>query len=145
MSRRFDKTATAGGERALEALQAHVEACGLDAALVELVDLRVSQMNGCAYCLAMHGALAREHGVDSLRLDTVAAWRESSAFSARERAALAWAEAVTEVAKGVPDEAFDAARAQFGERELADLTWAVVVINAWNRAMVAFRVPIGET
>lgn len=144
MTRRIEKTLTERGERALMALHDYVEACGLEASLVELVYVRVSQVNGCAYCLAMHTALARDHGVDALRLDTLAAWRESTAFSEREKAALAWAEAVTDVARGVPDAAYSHARTQFSLNEIADLTWAVVGINAWNRAMTAFRVPIGE-
>ncbi|MGH6720070.1 MAG: carboxymuconolactone decarboxylase family protein [Alphaproteobacteria bacterium] len=144
MTRRIEKAITDRGEQALMALHDYVEACGLEAALVELVYVRVSQMNGCAYCLAMHGALARDHGVDAVRLDTLAAWRGSAAFTERERAALAWAESVTDVAQGVPDAEYARARAAFDDRELAHLTWAVVAINAWNRAMVAFRVPIGE-
>lgn len=143
MTERIDHAATApGGEQAMMALETYVEGCALDTALLELVKLRVSQINGCAYCLAMHGRIARDLGVGGIKLDTLAAWRESSAFDAREKAALAWAEAVTDVAMGVPDDVYDVVRGHFDAKGLVDLTWAIIAINGWNRAMVAFRVPI---
>ncbi|MEX2648418.1 MAG: carboxymuconolactone decarboxylase family protein [Alphaproteobacteria bacterium] len=142
MTQRIDTAAVAPrGEAAMEALEAYVEGCGLDHALLELVKMRVSQINGCAYCLAMHGRLARRHGVPEAKLDTLAAWRESPAFDEREKAALAWSEAVTDIAMGVPDEVYTLVRRAFAEKEIVDLTWAVIAINGWNRTMVAFRVP----
>jgi len=142
MTQRIDTATVApGGEAAMEGLEAYVEGCGLDHGLLELVKMRVSQINGCAYCLAMHGRLARRDGVAEAKLDTLAAWRESPAFDEREKAALAWSEAVTDIAMGVPDEVYTLVRRAFAEHEIVDLTWAVIAINGWNRAMVAFRVP----
>jgi len=89
----------------------------------------------------MHGRLARRHGVSTVQLDTLAAWHESPAFDARAKVALQWAEAVTNVAGGVPDADFADLRQHFDDRAIVDLTWAIVLINGWNRAMVAFRVP----
>jgi AhpD family alkylhydroperoxidase len=114
----------------------------LEPALLHLVDLRASQMNGCAFCLAMHWREAKESGVDDDRINGLPAWREAPWYSARERAALAWTEAVTDVARThVPDDVYDEARAAFSERELVDLTLAVATINAWNRFAIAFRSP----
>lgn len=113
---------------------------GLEKRLVELVKIRASQLNGCAYCLEMHTREARAAGETEPRLHLLAAWRESPLYTDRERAALAWTEAVTLVADThVPDEAFAAARAQFSEAELVKLTLAITVINAWNRFAIAFR------
>ncbi|MBX7199547.1 MAG: carboxymuconolactone decarboxylase family protein [Rhodospirillaceae bacterium] len=104
-----------------------------------LVDIRVSQINGCAFCLDMHSKEAKIRGERELRLYHVAIWRESPLFDAREKAALAWAETLTEVADGgVPDAAYEAARAHFSEQELSELTFAVVAINGWNRLSIAF-------
>jgi AhpD family alkylhydroperoxidase len=114
----------------------------LEPSLLHLVDIRASQMNGCAFCLAMHVLEARADGDRDERIHALVAWRESSLFTARERAALAWTEAVTDLADGhVPDDVYALARESFSERELVDLTLAVATINAWNRMNVAFRTP----
>ena len=118
----------------------YVRNSGLDHRLVELVDIRASQINGCAHCLDMHTRMARENGESEARLHALAVWRESPLFSPAERAALAWAEAVTLVAESrVPDDVYRAALEHFTEQELVDLTVAVVAINGWNRLAVAFR------
>lgn len=116
---------------------------GLGENLIELISMRASQINGCAYCLALHQKNLRQAGEREDRLAVLSAWREAGDwFSDRERAALAWTEAVTTLEhREVPDAVFDRARAQFDERELADLTLAVVVINGFNRFNVAFRNP----
>ena len=116
---------------------------GLEAvkkALLSLVEIRASQLNGCAFCVDMHIKEATLQGERPLRLHHVAIWRESPLFSDRERAALAWTEAVTRLSpEGVPDAIYEEAREHFSERELVDLTYMVMVINAWNRASIAFR------
>ncbi len=118
----------------LMALGKVTDASGLEKALTELVKLRVSQMNGCAFCLQYHLNIARQHGVDPVKLDLVAAWRDAGVFSAREMAALAWAEHLTRLAATpLPAEAFAALRAQFSESEAVSLTVAIGTINAWNR------------
>jgi AhpD family alkylhydroperoxidase len=105
-----------------------------------LVDVRASQMNGCGFCLDMHIKQAKIRGERELRLHHIAIWRESPLFDARERAALAWTEILTKLPDhGVSDEQFAEARAQFSEKELSDLTFSVMVINAWNRLNIAFR------
>lgn len=110
-----------------------------------LVDIRASQINGCGFCLDMHVKQARIEGERELRLHHVAIWRESTLFSARERAALAWTEAVTTLAPtGVSDDAYRAARAEFNEAELSELTLLIVGINGWNRLNVAFRTAPGS-
>lgn len=122
-----------------------IKATGLDEALIELVKLRASQINGCSFCLDVHVAEARRAGLADAKMLMLPAWREASVFSVRERAALAWAEAVTLVADThVPDAVYDEARSSFEEGELANLTAAIVAINAWNRVAVAYRfVPKG--
>jgi AhpD family alkylhydroperoxidase len=130
------------GRQTMVALQAYVNGSGLESALLELVKIRASQINGCAFCLAMHLREARKLGEREERLDLLPAWRESPVYTPRERAALAWTEAVTLIADGhVPDAVYDAARQAFGEKELVDLTYAVVAINGWNRLAIAFRRP----
>jgi AhpD family alkylhydroperoxidase len=130
------------GRQTMVALQAYVNGSGLESALLELVKIRASQINGCAFCLAMHLRDARKLGEREERLDLLPAWRESPVYTPRERAALAWTEAVTLIADGhVPDAIYDAALQEFGEKELVDLTYAVVVINGWNRLAIAFRRP----
>ncbi|MCH7342726.1 carboxymuconolactone decarboxylase family protein [Pelomonas sp. CA6] len=117
----------------------------IEPGLAHLVDIRASQLNGCAFCLDMHIKEARLHGERELRLHHVAVWHESPLFSARERAALAWTEALTRLAPGgVSDTVYDEARAQFSERELTDLSFRVMTINAWNRLGVAFRATPGS-
>jgi AhpD family alkylhydroperoxidase len=113
---------------------------GVDVTLRDLVNIRASQINGCAFCLDMHVKEAKIHGERELRLHHVAIWRESPLFTPRERAALAWTEAVTVLGRdGVPDEVYEQARSQFSEKELVQLTFAVVTINGWNRLSIAFR------
>ena len=125
---------------ALISISAAVKKSGLDPKIVELVKVRASQINGCAFCLNMHVVEAREIGETDARLHVLAAWHESPYFSARERAALAWTEALTLVADShVPDDVFAEASAVFDEAELAQLTSAIVTINAWNRIAVAYR------
>ena len=119
-----------------------VHDCGLGKELVELVNLRASQINGCAYCLDMHGKSLRKMGVDQRKLDLLVAWREAPIFSEREQAALAWTEAVTLIAgNGVPEDVYRGALAHFGEKGLVELTYAVAVINTWNRLNVSFQNP----
>ena len=125
-------------------LQKYVNAAPLDHKMMELVKMRASQINGCAYCLDMHSKDARAAGETEARLHVLAAWHEAPFYTDRERAALAWTEAVTLVADThVPDEAYEEARKHFSEKELVDLTLAIVTINGWNRLCVAFRVPPG--
>lgn len=114
----------------------------LEKPLTELVRLRASQINGCAYCVDMHSADARKAGEDERRLAAVCVWQETPFFTDRERAALAWTEAVTRVGETrVPDDVWQAARAQFSDAELVDLTLLVCTINTWNRLAVSFRKP----
>jgi len=102
--------------------------------------VRASQINGCAYCIVMHTNDARKHGENDERMHLLNAWREAPVYSARERAALVWTEAVTKISDNhVPDEVYDEARRHFSEKELVDVTAAVIAINAWNRAAIAFR------
>ncbi|MCB1352708.1 MAG: carboxymuconolactone decarboxylase family protein [Rhodobacteraceae bacterium] len=109
-------------------------------ALRELVKLRASQINGCAYCLDMHAPAARRAGVSTQKLDVLPAWRESPAFDARERAALGWCEALTRIeASGAPDAEYAALEAAFNARECVELTLVITTINAWNRIAVGFR------
>ena len=123
-------------------LQAYVNRSGLEPALLELVKIRASQINGCAFCLAMHMRDARQLGEGEERLDLLPAWREAPLYTARERAALAWTEAVTLITDGhVPATLYETVRQEFGEKELVDLTYAVVAINGWNRLAIAFRKP----
>ena len=128
-----------GGYMAMRHLEAHVRQSGLEPALLELVKTRASQLNGCAYCIDMHTKDARAHGETEQRLYALSAWRETPFFSARERAALAWTEAVTLIAEGpIEEEDYEDVREQFDERSLADLTLAIVAINGWNRLAIAF-------
>ena len=125
---------------AMRAVETYVRQSSLEPALLELVRLRASQINGCAYCIDMHTRDARARGESEQRLYELVAWRETPFFAERERAALAWTEAVTRVADShVPDDVYELARRPFNERELVDLTMAVVAINAWNRLAISFR------
>jgi len=132
--------------QALLALQGVVNKSGLEPPLLELVKMRASQLNGCAYCLDMHSKDARAAGETEQRLYLLDAWREAAnLYSERERAALAWTEAVTRVADGhVPDAVFEQIRGLFTDAELVNLTLAITAINGWNRMNVAFRVPAGN-
>jgi AhpD family alkylhydroperoxidase len=126
----------------MTALQSYVDGSSVEQSVRLLLAIRASQINGCAFCLHMHMRDARKAGETQERLEVVSAWREVPLFTDRERAALAWAEAVTLVADShVPDEVYEAARAEFTEQELVDLTMAAVAINGWNRLMIAFRIP----
>jgi AhpD family alkylhydroperoxidase len=128
----------------LFALQAQIETSGLEHSLLELVKMRSSQLNGCAYCLDMHSKDARAAGETEQRLYLLDAWRETSLYSERERAALAWTEAVTLVAEGhVPDDVYDAVSNVFTEQELVALTLAIAAVNSWNRLNIAFRMEAG--
>jgi AhpD family alkylhydroperoxidase len=142
MTKRLDYNQLApNGVKALGGVYGYVMQSGLSAALVELVYLRVSQINNCAYCLDMHTRDLIKKGVKVEKLALVQAWAEAvHLFNERERAALAWAETVTRVSEtGVPDEAFQAVRAVFEERELVDLTIAISLMNAYNRMAISFR------
>jgi len=117
----------------------------IEAGIRHLVEIRASQLNGCALCVDMHVKQATIHGERPLRLHHLAIWRESTLFSPRERAALAWTEALTRIPEhGVPDELFERVRGQLSEKEISDLTFIVMCINAWNRANVAFRTVPGS-
>ncbi len=146
MNPRIDVTQhiNSGLGRAMLALSAASEASGLEKSLRELVKIRASQMNGCAYCLDMHTKDARLAGETEQRIYALNAWRETPFFSERERAALEWTEVVTRVGDThVPDAVFDRTRQHFSESELVALTFAVIVINGWNRLAVSFRAPAG--
>jgi len=126
-------------------LGAYLSKSPLEQSLLDLVNFRVSQINGCAYCLDMHSKDLRAHGETEQRLYMMDAWRESPVYSDRERAALAWAEAVTRLEKqNVPDDVYEEALTQFSEEELVDLTMAVNGINSWNRLNIAFRTHAGD-
>ena len=142
MTQRLDYTRIApAGVKALGGVYRYVMQGSLTAALVELVYLRVSQINNCAYCLDMHTRDLLKKGQKIEKLTLVQAWAEAgNLFDDRERAALAWAETVTRVAEtGVPDEAYEAARTAFEERELVDLTIAISLMNAYNRMAISYR------
>jgi AhpD family alkylhydroperoxidase len=129
---------------AMECLDSYLQTCGLEDSLLNLARLRASQINGCAYCLDMHWKDLRALGATEQRLYSLDAWRETPYYSDRERAALAWTEAVTRVADGhVPDAVFEEVRAHFTEQELSNLTLAVAAINAWNRLSIAARLVPG--
>jgi AhpD family alkylhydroperoxidase len=142
MTQRMDyDVATPAGVKALNGVYGHIMQNGLPKALVDLVFLRVSQINGCAYCIDMHSRDLLKVGLSVEKLVLVPAWREGGAlFDDTERAALAWAETVTRVAEtGVPDAAYEAAAAMFDHKQLADLTIAIGLINAYNRMVISFR------
>src|SRR3972149_5086426 len=141
MKARMDfRQASPAGEKARAALHAFVHKCGLEQTLLELVKLRASQINGCAHCIDMHSKELRADGENEQRLYLLDAWRESPLYSDRERAGLAWTEALTLVTEGhVPDEVYDEVRARFSEEELVNLTLAIVAINGANRLNIAFR------
>ena len=129
---------------AMDALDRYLQSCEIERPLIYLVQLRASQINGCAYCLDMHWKDLRAAGANEQRLYSLDAWRECPYYSERERAALAWTEAVTRVADGhVPEAVFDEVRPHFGEKALADLTLAIAAINAWNRLSIAARLRPG--
>jgi AhpD family alkylhydroperoxidase len=137
------KYLNSGLGRAMFALTSETES-KIERRLFELVKIRASQINGCAYCIDMHTKDARLAGETEQRIYALSAWRETPFFNDRERAALDWTEAVTRLAEShVPDEVFERVKAQFSEDEIVALTFAVVVINSWNRLAVSFRAPAG--
>lgn len=126
--------------QAMQKLEEYVRGSGFERSLLELVRLRASEMNGCAYCVDMHTQDARAQGEAEQRLYAVAVWRDTPFFTERERASLAWTEAVTWVSwEHVPDDVYQTARRHFSEKELVDLTMAVIAINGWNRLSISFR------
>jgi len=128
------------GYRILVTLDRFVRNCGLVHPLLGLIKIRASQINGCAYCIDMHTKDARTAGETEQRIYALSAWFETSFFTERERAALVWTEAVTLISENhVPDELYRSARQQFSEKELVDLTLAVILINSWNRLAITFR------
>lgn len=146
MAKRLDyKAAAPEGMKALDAVYAYVAQCGLDRTLIDLVFLRASHINGCAYCIDLHTRDLLKRGVPVEKLALICVWREAEAlFSDMEQAALAWAESVTNIAQsGAPGAAFDHARAYFGEKEMVDLTLAISLMNAYNRMAIAFRATPG--
>ena len=121
-------------------LEKYVRQSGLEPSLLELVKLRASQINGCAFCVDMHTKDARSRGEGEQRLYAVVVWRDTPFFTEHERAALAWTEAVTEISwQHVPDDVYELARRYFNEKELVDLTMAIIAINGWNRLAISFR------
>ncbi len=146
--RRIDyqsRPAAAAGLRAMTALEQAVRQSGLEPRLLELVRLRASQLNGCAFCIDMHTKDARAEGETEQRLYLVQAWGETSFFTPRERAALAWTEAVTRISpEAVDDALFGSLREHFSEDEVVALTFAVIAINGWNRLAISFRTPAGS-
>lgn len=142
MSQRIDYSKTSpAGVKAFGGVYAYISQCGLEDMLIELVNLRVSQINGCAFCLDMHTRDLIKKGLSPVKLALVQVWDEAgNVFTEREKAALAWAEIVTRVAETrVPDEAFQAASAVFEDKELTDLTMAIGLMNAYNRLAISFR------
>jgi AhpD family alkylhydroperoxidase len=133
------------GYQAMAALESFVTSSGLERPLLELVKMRASQLNGCAYCLDMHSKDARALGETEQRLYLLDAWRESPFYTERERAALEWTEAITLIAgHDVPDDVYERVSKQFSEEELANLTLAIATINSWNRLSIAFQVVPGS-
>ncbi|HJS83974.1 MAG TPA: carboxymuconolactone decarboxylase family protein [Acetobacteraceae bacterium] len=128
--------------RAMRALEDHVKNCGLEPTLMNLVKMRASQINGCVFCLDMHSRDARARGETEQRLYLLDAWREAMVYSDRERAALAWTEALTRIAEThAPEDTYSALRAQFSEAEIVNLTLLIATINGWNRLAIGFRSP----
>lgn len=133
-----------GAMRAMYGVENYVKSCGLERSLLELVRLRASQINGCAYCIDMHSKDARAQGETEQRLYGLSAWQETPYYTPRERAALLWTEAVTLVASNrVPDEIYEDVSQHFTEQELVNLTMALVAINSWNRLCISFREEAG--
>jgi AhpD family alkylhydroperoxidase len=146
MEPRMNYIAAAPGVRkALYALEEYMEACGIEPGLQELVKLRASQINGCAYCVDMHSIDLRASGETSQRMDALTVWQETPFFTERERAALLWTEKLTLVSVDhVPDDVYEVVCRQFTEEELANLTLIIAAINAWNRFGIAFRAVPGR-
>ncbi len=146
MQQRFDyQGAAPEGIRAMLQVENYVRRSGLESSLLELIKVRVSQMNGCAYCIDMHTKEARVQGETEQRLYALCAWREAPFYSVRERAALTWAETLTNIQEEhVSDATYEAVRPHFTETELVNLTLAVTTINTWNRIALAFRAVPGS-
>ena len=146
MEERFSISKVAPGVyHAMLGLENYLKTCGLEENLLHLIRLRASQINGCAYCLDMHWKDLAALGEKEQRMYGLDAWRESPYYTERERAALAWTEAVTNVREGhVPDDVYEQAEKQFSEKELANLTLAVAAINGWNRLAISSRTPAGN-
>ena len=146
MTQRIDYAKVAPqGVAALLGLEKYVRHCGLPEALLNLVRMRASQINGCAFCLDMHSKDARAAGESEARLYVLPAWRETDFYNEQERAALEWTEAVTRVSDGqVPDAIYERVARSFTDKELADLTFAIIAINGWNRLAIPFRTPAGS-
>lgn len=145
MQPRIDRNVAPGAYQALRGLETYLHQSGLEIPLLHLIKLRASQINGCAYCIDMHWKDLRAIGENEQRLYGLDAWEESPYYTERERAALAWTEAVTRVSEThVPDEVYEQVRPHFSEKELADLTLAIATINAWNRLAISFRVEVGK-
>jgi len=145
MEQRFNYfKAAPGGYKAMSGLEQYLHECGLEEGLLHLIKLRASQINGCAYCLDMHSKDLRAIGEEEQRLYTLDAWRECPWYTDRERAALAWTEALTLVTQGhVADAVYEEVKKQFNEKELSDLSLAITTINAWNRLSIAARTTPG--
>ena len=145
MALRIDAPAVAPeAYRAMLGLEKYLHGCGLESSLLDLIRMRASQINGCAYCLDMHSKDARAAGETEQRLYLLDAWREAPFYSERERAALAWTEALTLIAEGhATDADYEEARRQFNEKELVDLSLAIIAINGWNRLAIGFRSKVG--
>ena len=147
MQQRLDyKLASPDAFTAMLHVEQQIHKCGLEGSLLELVKSRASQINGCAWCLDMHTKDARAQGETEQRLYLLPVWPEATCYSERERAALAWTEAVTGIAatQDVPDDVYAQARKHFDEKALVDLTLAVIAINGWNRLNIAFRTKVGD-
>ena len=137
--------AAPGGYKAMMAVEAYLRESGLEKTLLHMVKLRASQINGCAYCIDMHWKDARAAGESEQRLYGLDAWREAGYYTDRERAALEWTEALTNIADGhAPDGVYEIVRTHFADKELADLTWVIAAINAWNRIAIGFRSEAGS-
>ena len=133
------------GYRAMSQLERYVHNCGLEKSLLELIKLRASQINGCAYCIDMHTKDARQAGESEQRLYLLSAWREAPFYTEREQAALEWTETLTLISQNqVPDEVYERVKPHFTEQELANLTFAVATINSWNRLALSFRTEVGS-
>ncbi len=137
--------AAPGAYTVMSQLQRYVDNSGLENSLLELIKLRASQINGCAYCIDMHTKDARANGETEQRLYGLSAWREAPFYTERERAALLWTETVTLVSEThIPDDVYEAARKLFDEKEIVDLTMAIIAINGWNRLAIGFRTVPGS-
>jgi len=146
MSARIDyNEASPDALKAMLGLERYVRSSGLEESIVHLVKMRASQINGCAYCLDMHSKDALAAGENDQRLIVLPGWREAPFYTDREKAALAWTEALTLIADThAPDEVYEQVRSQFSEKEIVDLTLAIVTINGWNRIAIGLRAPVRE-